>query len=434
MAITKIKISNFKSFGDTGEIRLGNFNVLIGANASGKSNLVQVFRFLRDIQLDGLENAIYAQGGTELLRNIDSKKDFSLQITTDNKISFLLPKKENGRKKDLMAETEAVDYKFTIGFHKKGTGFKVTEDKLTLHCSFYKKITRNKKYIQGERLGEGTVEISKKQNAVGFKIDIPKEQSIRAEDIITYDLNRVFKSLKTMKIGAGIPKSGSLLMEGYIPLYPYIFEFSDFIGDLGIYDFDPKLLKESFRITGKAELEEDGSNLTTVLKSIKEDGKKKREFALLIGDVLPFVKDWKITKSTEYKAQLFTLQERYFKKYLPAPSLSDGTVNIAALIAAIYFEKNSIVVIEEPERNIHPFLISKVVDMLRDASRNKQIIVTTHNPEIVKHAGLDNILYVSRDSKGYSIVSTLIGKEEIQVFLKNEMGLDELYVQNLLEM
>jgi len=41
MAIKKLRISNFKSFGDL-EIELGNFNVLIGANASGKSNFTVV--------------------------------------------------------------------------------------------------------------------------------------------------------------------------------------------------------------------------------------------------------------------------------------------------------------------------------------------------------------------------------------------------------
>ena len=47
MAIKKIKISNSKSFKNL-ELELGKFNVLIGANASGKSNFTQVFGFLRN--------------------------------------------------------------------------------------------------------------------------------------------------------------------------------------------------------------------------------------------------------------------------------------------------------------------------------------------------------------------------------------------------
>ena len=62
MKITKIEISNFKSF-DNQSIHLNDFNLLVGANASGKSNLVQAFQFLRDIVIHGLENAISLQGG-----------------------------------------------------------------------------------------------------------------------------------------------------------------------------------------------------------------------------------------------------------------------------------------------------------------------------------------------------------------------------------
>ena len=46
MAIKQIQINNFKNF-DALKINLNNFNVLIGANASGKSNFVQIFKFLR---------------------------------------------------------------------------------------------------------------------------------------------------------------------------------------------------------------------------------------------------------------------------------------------------------------------------------------------------------------------------------------------------
>ena len=44
MAIKSIRVKNFKSFKDV-EVHLGNFNVLIGANASGKSNFIQVIKF-----------------------------------------------------------------------------------------------------------------------------------------------------------------------------------------------------------------------------------------------------------------------------------------------------------------------------------------------------------------------------------------------------
>ena len=64
MTISKIRIANFKSFADQ-TVELNDFNLLVGANASGKSNFVQAFKFLRDIASHGLEEAISLQGGVE---------------------------------------------------------------------------------------------------------------------------------------------------------------------------------------------------------------------------------------------------------------------------------------------------------------------------------------------------------------------------------
>ena len=133
---------------------------------------------------------------------------------------------------------------------------------------------------------------------------------------------------------------------------------------------------------------------------------------------------------------LFKLRESYFKtQYLPASLISDGTINMTALIVALYFEEKPFVIIEEPERNIHPSLISKVVEMMKGVSQTqkKQIVVTTHNPEFVKYAGLENILLVSRNEDGFSTVSRPADKEEVKTFLKNDIGIEELYIQNLLE-
>jgi predicted ATPase len=70
MAIKTIRVKNFKSFKDV-EVQLGNFNVFIGANASGKWNFIHIIKFLRDIQRRELENAISLQGGLEYLTNLN---------------------------------------------------------------------------------------------------------------------------------------------------------------------------------------------------------------------------------------------------------------------------------------------------------------------------------------------------------------------------
>lgn len=68
MNIRTIHVSNFKSFSDE-TISFNRLNVLIGANASGKSNVIALFRFFTNIINYGIDNAISMLGGMEYLLN-----------------------------------------------------------------------------------------------------------------------------------------------------------------------------------------------------------------------------------------------------------------------------------------------------------------------------------------------------------------------------
>jgi len=415
MNIKRIRVINFKSF-EKLDIELGKFNVLIGANASGKSNFVSIFKFLRDIVSSGLDNAVSMQGGVEYLRNINigASNNLSIKVVSDEEFGLVGRRTKEGL---MGVKTYETIYEFTLKFHKKGSGFKIVEDKLVQKCKFVKLNKVKKKIKEKEELGKGEIHIYRSNRKV--KIDIiPEEAPLKKEDIFPPFLRE--EKLRPRELLINTP---------FVILPPIELMFRD----ISIYDFDPKLPKKATPITGKAELEEDGSNLSIILKKILGNKEKRRKLFNLIKELLPFVENLDVEKFAD-KSLLFKLQETYFKnQYLPASLISDGTINLTGLIIALYFERKPLVIIEEPERNIHPYLISKVVEMMKDASKNKQIIVTTHNPEVVKHAGLENLLLVYRDENGFSRISRPADKEKIKVFLKNEIGLEELYVQNLLE-
>jgi predicted ATPase len=169
-----------------------------------------------------------------------------------------------------------------------------------------------------------------------------------------------------------------------------------------------------------------------VLKRITESKEKRRKLTNLVKEALPFVENFG-TESFADKSIMLKLRESYFKEYLPASLLSDGTIRVAALIVTLYFEEKKLVILEEPERNIHPHLISRLVNLMQDASQRKQIIVTSHNPMMVKYAGLQNILLVSRSNQGLSTITKPTEKEHVKEFMRHDMGIEELYVQDLLE-
>jgi predicted ATPase len=423
--LKKLQVSNFKSFRNL-EVDFDRFNVLIGANASGKSNLLQVFRFLRDIQAFGLENAISLQGGVEYLRNLNigAEENLSISVVVEPDSDMLFPvgpfiqtTQKGGTVSTKLCEFV---YQFSLRFHKRGLRFRVVKDRIVQKYEFIRLTPQQNGVREKEELGKGDFVFSQVNGKVKFEPKLPDNISVNEQ----YMSALVF---------LGHLPSNTLLLE-------HLFSFFRLAGavdfnEISFYDFEPKLPKQATPITGKADLEEDGSNLAIVLRNILADKEQKRKLANLMKALLPFVRQVDVEKFAD-KSLLFKLQEVYTEKaYLPASLASDGTISMIALIIALFFEKEPITIIEEPERNIHPHLISRVVDLMKDAAQygHKQVIASTHNPEMVKYAGLDDILLVSRDKSGDSQIYKPAEHKMVKLFLENEMGMDELYVSNLLE-
>jgi len=415
MTIKTIHVKNFKSFKEL-HVDLGKFNVLIGANASGKSNFIRVFEFLRDIARHDLENAISLQGGAEYLTNLNvgTSENLSVQVvfSRERGPTFILGTSRTS-KIDLGVEPLEVTYSFSIAFPKNGEGFEVIDDRLTLKSEF-RTFERDGGPTEAPELrGAGEILISREGDGMDVEVRPPEGLSMEEYEIAPWLAREI------------APSPSPILVH-------FPFSVRSPFEDIAIYDFDPKLPKKAAPIAAKAELEEDGRNLAIVLKNIIHDRERKRRLLNFLRDVLPFVADLEGEKFAD-KSLLFSLRETYAKKQsLPASLISDGTINVTALIAALYFEKKTVAIIEEPERNIHPSLISKIVAMMKDASQGKQIIVTTHNPEVFRHADIGDVLLVSRNGEGFSTISRPSENKDVQVFLQNEMGLEELFVENLL--
>jgi len=152
----------------------------------------------------------------------------------------------------------------------------------------------------------------------------------------------------------------------------------------------------------------------------------------LLREVLPAVSSWGVMTLKDTSLLLKMNEAFSDKTEVPASFLSDGTIHAVALLVALFFERNDVTVIEEPERNLHPSLMSRLVSLTEDASSKRQIIITTHNPEIVRHVGIDNLMLIERDGDGFSRIIRPKDVDTVGAFLANEIGIDELYISNLL--
>ena len=135
MPITDISVTNFKSF-ETISLQLRDLNVSVGANASGKSNFVHVFQFLRDIKQAGLQNAISMQGGVRHLRNVNIGPDHPLSIKLVRNDTLRRFLRTRGQEQVGLRIT-STEYEFALQFNKRGEGFRVIDDKFSQGYEFF---------------------------------------------------------------------------------------------------------------------------------------------------------------------------------------------------------------------------------------------------------------------------------------------------------
>ena len=410
--LKRIRVRNFKSFADA-DLELGRFNVVVGANAAGKSNLVQIFRFLRDIRRDGLDNAVSMQGGSQYIHNLRlGDKSTSIELETTLSEGMRIPVPTKGK-------AYSTGGKWRLEFRTKGRKIEIVEDSWTFYVSGLAE--RGLDGADGQQSDtrkngrrQGSVNVTRNGGGLRFDVDFDA------------DLKGALDNYTT-KSHAG--KNELLVESGLLEhLFPRIFCFED----IGTYDFNSKLAGGSVPIKGMPVLEDDGSNLAAVLKDILSSDTAKKALHAVASDLLPFAKS--IGVKDFMKSVMFTLAEEHLEKTpLPSPLLSDGTVNAVALIVSLYFEGMPVVVIEEPEKSMHPSLMARTVEMMKDASKNSQIIVTAHSPELVRYAGLDSLYSIKRGKDGFSEISRPSTNEEIRKFLESDMGIEEMHVQNMFD-
>lgn len=81
MQLTRIRLTNYKNFPSV-DVPLMARAFIVGPNASGKSNLLDAVRFLRDISVDegGLQRAVQDRNGFSAIRSLHARKQADVGI------------------------------------------------------------------------------------------------------------------------------------------------------------------------------------------------------------------------------------------------------------------------------------------------------------------------------------------------------------------
>ncbi|WP_243345453.1 AAA family ATPase [Parabacteroides sp. FAFU027] len=426
MLINKIHLSNFKNFEDV-EVDLSDMNVIVGANASGKTNFIEALQFIKDIKDFGIENAFSLHGGIEYLQNIQLKEKRStvieIHFQTDEGISI-----ESSYKNTLYLNINNIIYSLEIILSDSGS-YEIQQESFRYKTELLDLISETPVLDEYEF----EFELLSKQGKITFESSLDKDITITSkEKTIIIKKEKISPIRVPIEFLTDNPnpyeknKKRTLLEEYSFLIESDLFNFS-------IYDFDLKKAKNSAPIIGKTDLANNGENLTFIIKNILSNQEKYRQLANLLRDILPFIKGLNVERFYD-KSLLLKVQETYnSNSEIPSSLLSDGTISITAIVIALFFENKNLAIFEEPEHGIHPALIAKLIQLFYQASKKKQVIITTHNPEILKHTRLEDLILILRKEDGFANISKPAEKEMVKAFLENELGIDQLFIQNLLD-
>ena len=272
-----------------------------------------------------------------------------------------------------------------------------------------------------QQFGNGTAHYSREGNLITYRVELPDEAPFKEEDF-------------SAKHGSSliISHSHEVMLERFIRSF-FLPNSAQTLVGIAAYDFDPGKAQLAVPPTGSRELDASAENLAVILRDILRRPEAKKRLISLVSVLLPFVHDLDV-EEFGFGQLMTTLTERFSDKghRLPAAFASDGTIACLALVVALYFQGNTVAVFEEPDRHVHPHLASRLMQMMNEVTDEMQVVVTTHNAELLRHANLDDILLVTRDSDGNSQVTRPADSEVVNLFLQNELGVEDLFAQDLL--
>ncbi|HEX6750956.1 MAG TPA: AAA family ATPase [Longimicrobium sp.] len=332
-SILSLTLENFLSYGSPApEIELLPLNVLIGPNASGKSNLIEALVMLRAAQGD-FDAAIREGGGAgEYLRKNSAADGFWVEARVSNP-----------------SDESILDYSINV----EPRDFRP--------------------YVKFEEI----VRIVDPAGVVLYTQDDGDAAIVRRGGLPSAPPVRV----------PGLSREQSILSQRRDPeLYPELTYLAGLFGRISVFREWRFGSRTKARAPQPADLPvdfllPDASNLALVLNDMLQRSSIRSR---LLGFLQRFYAGAQHISVKLYAgtAQLFI--EEAQDVLVPATRLSDGTLRYLSLLAILcHPSPPPIVCIEEPELGLHPDILPTIAELLLDASQRTQLIVTTHSDALV---------------------------------------------------
>ena len=91
----------------------------------------------------------------------------------------------------------------------------------------------------------------------------------------------------------------------------------------------------------------------------------------------------------------------------------------------------NVIILDEPELGLHPYAITQLAEMIKDASIHAQVIIATQSKDLVDHFYIDNISVVEMDEKTQCTTVNQLNEKDYELWLK-QYTLSELWDKNII--
>ncbi|MGL5193703.1 MAG: AAA family ATPase, partial [Chroococcales cyanobacterium] len=121
------------------------------------------------------------------------------------------------------------------------------------------------------------------------------------------------------------------------------------------------------------------------------------------------------------------LREKNLSRSVSIDQISDGTLRYLLLLSVLFNpERGNLVCLDEPETNLHPDMINTVAESLKQASKETQIILTTHSPLLLNLFELEDVLVFEKTEGNETVVNYNFPDEVDEDFLVGQAWLQGL--------
>ena len=367
MIVSHISVKNWRNFRVV-DVDLRERQFIVGPNASGKSNLLDVFRFLRDIakpEGGGLQKAVKDRGGVSKIRSLAARRDPEIAIEVH------------------LADTsgEPPMWRYALGLRQETRGYR-------------------QPYVTHERVWKKGQQILSRPNAEEEKDRDRLTQTFLEQINANGDFREVVRFFQAVT---------------YLHVVPQLLRFADSIQGRILEDdpFGQGLLERLAKTNERTRR----SRLSKIEKALK--------VAVPQLEQLQFIRDPVTGRPhlqalySHWRPQAGLQREDQF---------SDGTLRLIGFLWSLA-ESDSLLLLEEPELSLNAAIVSQLAPIVFQTQRNRrrQVLVSTHSDALLTEQGIDGheVLLLTAAKEGTE-VKVAADIDEVRALLESGLTVGEI--------